>query len=189
MYLLEVIMRTDKESVKKNLEHSPSRLNKLFENIVERLSDSGLKAVDNSSEMVKKAIDDAIELEQAAEQMSSDEASLLSAYIARDIKSLAGFFHRGGEGVAAWMNFDLDYLESASKEQFLKLADNTVLDNLLLNEKLHSNDQQYLRGEVCLQGTLRCLNCQNEHRVLKIETIAACNECGSEYFERVSRDQ
>jgi len=182
-------MRADKESPKKKREHSSGKLNKLFENIVEQLSRSGLHAADNSTQMVKKIIDDAIELEQAAEQMSSDEASLLSAYISRDLKSLASFFHRGGEGVAAWLSFDLDYLESTSKEQFLKLADNTVLDNLLLNEKLHSNDQQYLRGEVCLQGTLRCLNCQKEHRVLQIETIEACKKCGSEYFERVSRDE
>ena len=180
-------MRADNETDKKKQALHHGRLNNLFANIAEQLSQSGLKAADSSSEMVKRIIDEAVELEQAAEQMSSDEASLLSAYIARDFRSLASFLHRGGEGVAAWLNFDLDYLENISKEQFLKIADKTVLDNLLLSEKLECSDQQYLRGEVCLQGTLRCLNCKNEHRVLQIETIEACGHCGSDYFERVSR--
>ena len=180
-------MQADNKTDKKSQTEPKSKLGDVFKRILEQLSRSGLSAADNSTAMIKKMVDDAIELEQAAEQMSSDGVHLLSEYVARDLSSLAHYLHMTGEGVAAWLKFDLDYLEQSSKEQFLRLADKSVLDNLLLNEKLACDAQQYLTGEVCLYGTLRCLNCGSEHRVIQIEVIEPCKDCQSDCFERISQ--
>lgn len=180
-------MQADNETDKKNSTASKSTLITGFEFVLKQLSKSGLRVADNSTQMIRKMVDDAIELEQAAEQMSSDEVHLLSEYVARDLKSLSHYLHMTGEGVAAWLNFDLDFLEQSSKEQFLSLADKTIIDNLLLTEKLDCSNWQYLSGEVCFYGTLRCLNCEALHQVTKIEVIEPCIHCHSDCFERISK--
>ena len=180
-------MQADNETNKKKSKADKGSLITGFEFVIKELSESGLKAADNSALMIKKMVDEAIELEQAAEQMSSDEVHLLSVYVARDLKSLSHYLHMTGEGVAAWLNFDLDFLEQSSKEQFLSLADKTVIDHLLLAEKLDCSNWQYLSGEVCFYGTLRCLNCEATHQVTEIEVIQPCVHCQSDCFERVSK--
>ncbi|EPJ43603.1 MAG: hypothetical protein OFPII_40950 [Osedax symbiont Rs1] len=180
-------MKAENQTDQKKSSKAENPLISAYDRIVERISKSSLETADSSVLQLRKMVDDAIELEQAAEQMSSDELHLLAEYVHRDLKLLAHYLHDTGEGLAAWLNFDLAFLEQSTKQQFMHLADPTILENIELQEKLECSSVQYLAGEVCAAGTLRCLNCTTEQQVLHTQIISACGQCQSIYFERISK--
>ena len=48
--------------------------------------------------------------------MTRDELDLLGAYVKRDVKALGRYSHLAGAGIAAFLKFDLNYLEGQVKE-------------------------------------------------------------------------
>ena len=180
-------MQPDKNTDNKTTTQAETSLASAYDRIVRRLSKSSFETADSSSAILKKMVDDAIELEQAAEEMTSDELYLLAEYVYRDMHLLAQYIHNTGEELAAWLNFDLNILEQSAKQQFLHLADQTVIDNLVLQEKLECSSEQYIKGEISTVGTLRCLNCLEEKQLRKTTQVLACSGCQGEYFERVSK--
>ncbi|EPJ45319.1 MAG: hypothetical protein OFPI_37210 [Osedax symbiont Rs2] len=180
-------MQPDKQTEKENPAAQKSSLVAAYNRIVQRMTKSGLKTADNSTALLREIVDEAIALEQAAVQMSSEEMHLLARYVYRDMTLLAFYLHETERGLASWLNFDLAILEQSVKEQFVHLADQTIIENLALREKLDCSSVQYLSGEVCTLGTLRCLNCGTQQQMLKTEVILPCKECASDCFERSSK--
>ena len=180
-------MQVDKNTHNKTTSKPEASRASAYDRMVKRLAKSGLQTADSSSAMIKQMVDDAIELEQAAEEMTSDELHLLAEYVYRDMHLLAQYLHNTGEGLAAWLNFDLIILEQSAKQQFLHLADPTIIDNLVLQEKLECSSRQYIVGEIASVGTLRCLSCLTEKQLRETEQVLACMTCQGEYFERVSK--
>lgn len=180
-------MQSDKKTENKSAAQTENSLIVGYDRIVKRITDKGLETSDNSVKLVEELVDEAIALEQAAEQMTSDELHLLAQYVYRDVKLLSEYLHETGEGLAAWLNFDLSFLEQTTKQQFLKLADQSVLDNLTLQEKIDCSASQYMAGEVCSAGTLRCLNCSEQWQMLETKIIQPCRACEGHLFQRLSK--
>lgn len=180
-------MKSDKKTRQEKLSPAKQSLVGAYNRIVSRLIYTGLKGADNSNAALKKLVEDAVEIEQAVEEMTSDEVHLLSEYVHRDLQLLGHYLHETGEGLAAWLNFDLNILEHSVKQQVIALADQTIVGNLALHERLECSSAHYLTGEICAPGTLRCLACGEQNQILKTIQIESCYVCQSDYFERVSK--
>lgn len=140
-----------------------------------------------SWDLLQEKIHEAVELELAAEDMTRDEMDLLKAYLARDMKKLGGYAHDTGEGVAAWLNFDLTALEHTIVEQLKLIADQTRIGQEELREQLEHADDEYLAGELATVGTLECLSCGLQFSLYQTTVLESCAQCGQGYFKRVSK--
>ena len=154
--------------------------NKLLDDLIARLDESGVKSWD----FLQKQIEEAVATEQAAEDMTKDEASLLRAYLERDLGSLGYLVHETGASLAQWLNFDLDALETEVVNRLMSLADTTRVDFELLREHLNHGEAQYMADEITVAGTLSCLNCGSDQVLTESSVIQPCESCGSRLFER-----
>lgn len=157
-----------------------------YERVVKRLGSSLENAEVRSWDFLQKQIEEAVNVEQTAEQMTQDELDLLGAYVRRDMQQLGRYSHKAGEGLAAFLKFDLNYLEGQVLDSLKTLADQTRIDQELLREQLDHESEQYIAGELATAGTLECLECGMPHRLLSTVIIEPCQKCHSNYFKRVS---
>ncbi|WP_083704768.1 zinc ribbon-containing protein [Motiliproteus sp. MSK22-1] len=170
----------------KNIEHSknaPAVYNRLLERVY--LALEGFE--EKSWPFIKKKIEEAAEVELAAEEMTKDELNLLQAYLKRDLKDLGYYAHKTGEGVASWLKFDLNILEQRIVDMLKGMADKTRVEQVELNQLLEHGPEDYIAGEVSGVGTLRCLDCGSLVQLTKTAVIEPCHQCNSHYFHRDSR--
>jgi hypothetical protein len=99
----------------------PEAYDRILDRLRGSLDDAGL----TTWESLQARIREVVELEMAAEEMTRDELDLLSAYVERDLKSLGYYAHETGEGIAAWLHFDLNVLEQTLIKRLWDLADQT----------------------------------------------------------------
>jgi len=174
----------DKES--KKLDEQVSNTPSLYNRVLDRLQESLEKAELNSWDYLQEKIEEAVELELAAEEMTRDEMDLLTAYLKRDLKQLGYYAHETGEGIAAWLNFDLNILEKTVMDKLLALADQTRIDQERLREQLANEEDEYVAGEVAAAGTFQCQACAQNQRLLQTDILNACESCGATLFKRIS---
>ena len=139
-----------------------------------------------SWDVLQEKIHDAVELEMAAAEMTRDEMDLLKAYLYRDLKKLGYYAHETGEGIAAWLKFDLNVLEQTLVEQLKQIADQTRIGHEELRERLDHDEDQYLAGELATVGTLECLECGHQLTLQATEKLENCSACQGKFFKRVS---
>ncbi|MFT6915672.1 MAG: hypothetical protein ACJAWL_001982 [Motiliproteus sp.] len=163
-------------------EGAPDIYNRLLERVY--LSIEQVEA--QSWPLIKQKIEEAAELELAAREMTRDELELLQAYLRRDLREAGTLLHKTGEGLANWLNFDLQALEYAVVEQLFGLADKTRVDQTELQLRLDQGPEDYLAGEVAVAGQLRCLECGTVVKLEKTSLIEPCHQCASHYFHRGS---
>lgn len=160
-----------------------------YQRLLARVSENLDQFAKLSGEILQRQLQDAVELEAAAEQMTRDELDLISAYVKRDLQSMYGHLHETGEGVAGWLSFDLNALEYTLGQQLQQLADQTRIEQQWLDERLALKGNQYIAGEICGAGTLGCMQCQQTVRFTEAAEIEPCHQCGSEFFQRRSVSQ
>lgn len=177
---------TDRDKRKLSVPEMPASGPAAYERILERFYASIDHAEQYSWQLLEEKIREAAEVELTAEEMTREELSLLQAYLKRDLADLGYFVHQTGEGVAAWLNFDLNILELKFGQMLSALADQTRLDHAYLEQRLAHGADEYMTGEVATVGTLRCLNCGTLVQLEQTALIEACHECGAEYFHRDS---
>lgn len=175
-----------RDSDKKPVQHSEVAP-EAYDRILDRLRRSLDEAGETTWESLRARIQEAIELEMAAEEMTRDEMDLLNAYIERDLKQIGYYAHETGEGIAAWLNFDLNALEQTVMNRLWELADKTRIQHELLREQLSHSEQQYLAGEITLPGRLECVSCGEQQLLIKSGVIEPCSACHGVIFERLSR--
>lgn len=156
-----------------------------YDRILDRLRTQLDKAGEYTWDYLQQQIEEAAELELAAEEMTRDEMDLLKAYVRRDLSQLGYYIHETGAGVASWLHFDLDVLEQRMTERLLDLADRTRVGMELLREQLDHGENQYLAGEIAAPGTLECQVCGQQQRLIESSVIAPCR-CGAVLFTRRS---
>lgn len=156
--------------------------NKVWARLSNNLTDAEIKSWD----LLQKQVEEAVEIELTAEQMTRDELDLIGAYVKRDLAQFGHYSHMASEGVAAFLKFDLNYLEKTALTALLGMADRTRIDQELLRERLEHADDEYIAGELATVGTLECLNCGMPHRLLETVVIEPCQKCAGQYFKRVS---
>lgn len=161
----------------------PDRYNR----VLDRLSSTLEQAEQRSWTYLEERIEEAVELELAAEEMTRDELDLLTAYLKRDLQQLGYYAHETGAGIAAWLNFDLDILETTLVDRLMALADQTRVDQERLREQLASRANEYLAGEVAGVGTFTCVACHTPFRLVNTAILQPCHHCQAELFQRVSR--
>lgn len=159
---------------------TPEKYDRILDNLIHKLDDSGIKSWD----FIEHQLQEAVATEQAAEELTKDEAQLLLAYLRRDIKSLGYTLHDVGASLAQWLKFDLSYLEKVVSERLLAVADRSRIDYELLREQLDHGEAEYMAGEVTVAGTLKCLNCGEEQQLHGTAEIAPCQQCQGLVFER-----
>lgn len=174
------------DSDKKPVKHSEVAP-EVYDRILDRLRRTIDEAGESTWESLQETIQEAIELEMAAEEMTRDEMDLLRAYIERDLKQIGYYAHETGEGIAAWLNFDLNALEQTVMNRLWELADKTRVQHELLREQLSHAEQQYLAGEITLPGRLVCVNCGEHQLLIKSGVIEVCSACHGVIFERLPR--
>lgn len=158
-----------------------------YDRVLLRLTKSLENSDARSWDLLQERINDAVELELAAEEMTRDEMDLLKAYLKRDLKKLGYYAHETGEGIAAWLHFDLNILERRVGEQLRLIADQTRIGQEALREQLDHDDDQYLAGELAAVGTLQCLSCGETLTLKQTEKLTPCQSCGKGYFKRLSQ--
>lgn len=165
----------------KHSENAPAAYDRVLERLRQQLDEAG----EVSWDYLQERIEEAAEMELAAAEMTRDEVELMKAYLRRDLKQLGYYAHETGEGLAAWLHFDLGVLEERVRQALLDLADKTRVQHELLREQLAHDEDRYLAGEVSAPGTLRCLQCGETQQLRATDRIAPCS-CGGVVFERVS---
>ncbi len=164
--------------------HSPSAP-AAYDRILDRLRERLDKASEYSWDYLQQQIEEAAEVELAAEEMTRDEMELIKAYVRRDLSQLGYYIHETEAGVAAWLHFDLNVLERRIAERLLDLADRTRVEQELLREQLEHGENQYLAGEIAAPGTLECQVCGQQQRLTESSVIQPCS-CGAVVFTRRS---
>lgn len=158
-----------------------------YERVMMRLQKSLADAEVRSWDYLQEKIEEAVELELTAEEMTRDEMDLLAAYIKRDMKQLGGYAHETGQGIAAWLNFDLNILEQRFRDLLMELADKTRIQQEDLRERLEHGEDEYIAGELSGPGTLACLNCGETQVLTKSGRIHSCAACQARFFRRMSK--
>ncbi|WP_299180294.1 metalloendopeptidase [uncultured Neptuniibacter sp.] len=158
-----------------------------YDRVLLRLTKDLQSSEARSWDLLQEKIHDAVELELAAADMTRDELDLMKAYLARDLKKLGFYAHETGEGIAAWLHFDLNALEKAFVDQLKLIADQTRIGQETLREQLDHDEEQYLAGELATVGTLECLSCEAQFQLEKTAKLEPCHNCGKTYFKRVSK--
>jgi len=162
---------------------------KAYERIIHRVEKTLGKAEEVTLEELKHGIDQAIEFEGDVEELTKQEASLLGAYLKRDLKNLNRFVGQTGKGLAEWLKFDMSLLESKLQSMLKQVADKTVIEQQQLEEELAEHDEEvYMSAEYVLAGTFVCTNCDAEQEFTKPGFLMHCDQCGSEQFRRASND-
>lgn len=155
-----------------------------FNQVLDRLDRTIERAELRSWDYLKEKVEEAVEVEQTAEEMTRDEVDLLKAYVMRDLGQLGHFAHETGEGIAAWLNFDLNYLEATFVERLKSLADKTQLEQERLREQLDHDGDRYMAGEITAGGTFECLECGKAQVLQGAAVLVPCHACESIYFKR-----
>ena len=156
---------------------------RMLERVESRLADAEERTLDT----LRQEIDDAVEFETELERLTRDEASLLAAYLRRDLEHLVTFVGGTGEGLREWLQLDLSLLEHKLQDLLFSIADKTRLDTLELDQKLKNEDvTHYMTGEVATAGMFRCLNCGHMTCLTATSQLGPCEACESHYFERVA---
>ena len=106
-----------------------------YDQLVDRLVEKLNVSNELSAEKVQRTIDEVVELEQVALDMSKDEAALVKAYLMRDIGSLVATVDEAVDSISTWLKFDLELLEQSVARRLLSVADNSVVDMELLREQ------------------------------------------------------
>jgi DNA-directed RNA polymerase subunit RPC12/RpoP len=174
---------TDTESHNKKPE-LPEDAPAVYNRLLERVYQSMGQAESQSWPFIKKKIEEAAEVELAAKEMTREELSLLQAYLQRDLREAGSWLHRAGEGLAHWLDFDLQALEHTVVERLFGVADQTRVDQTELQQRLDHGPEDYLVGEVAAAGQFRCLECGALARLEQTAVLEACHQCGSGYFHR-----
>ncbi len=174
----------------KKPEHRPEHSAKAPE-VYNRMLEKVYRSIENVEEKswpyIKDKIEEAAELEVVAEEMTREELDLLKAYLKRDLSELGVFMHKTGEGVAAWLKFDLNALEHTFMQALMGVADRTRIEQTELQQRLEHGPEDYISGEIATVGTLRCLECGSLVTLTETQVLEPCHQCQSHYFHRDSR--
>lgn len=178
--------KTTKPAPKRVPTQLPDAAPDVYNRLLERVYLSLDKVEEQSWPYIKQKVAEAAELELAAKEMTREEVDLLQAYLQRDLREAGTVLHKTGEGIANWLNFDLNALEFAVTEKLFGLADKTRIDQTELQLRLDHGPEDYLAGEVAAAGQLRCLNCGALVKLPQTALIEPCHQCQKGYFHRDS---
>ncbi|RMF19435.1 MAG: metalloendopeptidase [Gammaproteobacteria bacterium] len=136
-------------------------------------------------ETVQAEIEEAVELEQAASDLTREEWDVIKGYLKRDLKAVFDYLKDAGKGFKEWLATDAAYLKEEILEWVEKAADPAKVEWERLNLQLHHDDSTYVTGELTLPGILKCTECGKLVVLPVADRIQPCHRCHCEVFQRV----
>jgi hypothetical protein len=154
-----------------------------YERILDRLRGG---ARELTWENLQQELDDAVEFEAELEEFTKDEASLLRAWVERDLVEMRRYLSAGGQSVASWLGIDLSILSRRVVESLLSIADRSVVERERFDDDLEAARADYVEGEMAAPGRMACVHCDAMVDLEGVARIEPCHRCGHRYFTRVS---
>lgn len=157
-----------------------------YRRILHQLTDKIEEAEKKTWSAIKHDIDQAVELEAAAEEMTREELSLLAAYLKRDLEHFTHFVAETRHGLAEWLQFDIELLEDKIVGLLLSIADKTTVAQNDLRRWSERETVTYKAGEYVMGGTFVCVSCGDNYVFTHPVHLEICVECGAGEFRRVT---
>jgi hypothetical protein len=155
-----------------------------YDQLVDQVMDSLDGASEVTLEKLTSAVNETVELEQTAFEMSADEMALLKAYLLRDLKQFSIGIQRVGGALADWLELDFAVLEKGVVERLMRVADRTRIEQELLREQLSHDEVHYAAGEMALPGQFVCTQCGSKQTLSESQQLQSCRHCSAVLFER-----
>ncbi len=157
-----------------------------YDQLVDQVMDSLDDASEVTLEKLTSAVNETVELEQTALDMSADEAALLKAYLMRDLKQFSIGVQKVGGALAEWLELDLAVLEKGIVDRLMRVADRTRIEQELLREQLSHDEAHYAAGEIALPGMFVCTQCGSKQTLSESQKLQPCRDCSAVLFERAT---
>lgn len=175
---------TDNKHSDAALPEVAERLEKAYHNMLERIHHAWEKT-DEKLPDFRSYLDHAHEKAIELEELSREEAQMVSTYIKRDIEEAADYLNNTGKELHDWLRFDIQRLEEEIWQRFSSVADKTRIELEALADQAFEASQ-YHTGEMAAPGVLRCNKCGKELHFDKVSHIPPCPVCHhTEYTRQV----
>jgi len=142
------------------------------------------KALPTLRSSIDKARETAVELEE----LSHEEAEKIAYYLKRDMQDAGKYLAESSEELGGWLRFDLDRIEERLLEIFSRVADQTRIEWVELQQELEQ-DPPYHSGEITGPGTLYCASCNEALHFHHTARIPPCPKCRNGSFLRWPLEQ
>lgn len=142
----------------------------------------------NTQSGVRKAVDTAMEKATELEELTREEAELVSIYVMRDLADAATFIDKSGKELRDWLRFDLEVVENALAQRFAQMVDHTRLELDKLEMQANAVGEWHT-GEIVGIGTLKCKSCGEVLHFHQTGHIPPCPKCHGSTFRRISRNE
>lgn len=157
-----------------------------YDRMVDRVMNTLDSVNELSAQTFNEVLNDAIELEDAAIELTVDEAHLVKQYLLRDFARVKQDTLEAGRAIRKVLQLDIDLLEKSVLDRLFKVADQTRVDFELLREQLGHGDAQYAAGELALPGQFVCSSCGEAQSLHSSRKLNPCSVCSGVLFERAS---
>ncbi len=165
-------MNNDKETDNHYLADAYSRM-------MERLTQTGEDIVPGLQQRIESVAETAVELQE----LTREEASLLSAWLKRDLEDAGHYLAETGHDFKRWLRLDVELVEDRLLDWLQQAADRSRLEIQEFKERINP-DHDYRSGEITAPGVLQCRHCGTEKELSGVAVIADCDHCGGRVFRR-----
>ncbi|MGD8112458.1 zinc ribbon-containing protein [Vibrio sp. TRT 21S02] len=145
----------------------------------EEVFDDVVEALKHSPDEVNHVLETSGKVVEAANDMTKDELSLISAYVKSDLKEFADSYEESKSGPFYLMVADSIW------QGLLEITDRTKVEWVELFSDLE-HQGLYEAGEVIGLGTLVCDECGHKTQYNHPTVIIPCTKCGHKGFSRVA---
>ncbi|MGF1711087.1 zinc ribbon-containing protein [Vibrio kagoshimensis] len=145
--------------------------------LYEELMDDVIETLKHSPEEFNNKLETSSQLAKAANDMTKDEISLISAYVKSDLKEFSDNYEESKSGPFYLMIADSVW------QGLLDITDKTKVEWVELFQDLE-HQGLYQSGEVIGLGTLICDECGHQTDYNHATQIIPCTKCHSTAFTR-----
>jgi len=150
-----------------------------------RMLERTREAMEKTGKGLGEAVDGAMEKATELEELTREEAELISIYVMRDLEDAAKFVNQEGQELRDWLRFDIELVENALLDIFAQMVDHTR-EALTEIEQRANALGEWKTGEVTGIGTLQCKSCGELLHFHHTGHIPPCPKCHGTTFRRIS---
>lgn len=159
------------------------KLLKAYKLMRETLKKVWEEAEEKARPTLKEALDIAEQKVSELGEFTREEIDKVSDYLRRDIHEAAEALKENGRELAAWLEFDLELIESQLAEWVAQVADPTIVELERLREQAIMLGEWHT-GEITGPGTLVCQNCGERLHFEEPGHIPPCPRCHGTVFRK-----
>jgi hypothetical protein len=164
----------------------------LPEGLAEKLAEAYNRMLERTRETMEKAgkglgeaVDTAMERATELEELTREEAELISIYVVRDLEDAAKFVNREGQELRDWLRFDVEVVENSLLDIFSQMVDHTRQALTDIEQRANALGE-WKTGEIAGIGTLQCKSCGELLHFHHTGHIPPCPKCHGTTYRRLS---